>query len=51
MAQVQVEPSKGDQDEKEKRMAKYPPAAEGIPKNKYSHRFINDVGEERAYDQ
>ena len=45
---VQVKSGKGDEDEKEKGMAKYPAVAKGISKKELTYGFINDVGEKRA---
>jgi len=45
---VQVKSGKGDEDEKEEGMAKYPAIAKGISKKELTYGFINDVGEKRA---
>ena len=43
-APVEAQPSKGDNNKKEKRMAKYPAVAEGLPEEEIPDGFINDVG-------
>ena len=48
---VEVKPGKGDEDEKEDRVAKYPAVAEGVSEEELPYGFINDVGEKRAYEQ
>ena len=45
---VEVIPGKGDNDEKEESVAKYPAIAEGISEEELPYGFINDVGEKRA---
>ena len=51
MALIEIEPSQGNQDEKEKGMAKYPAMAEGPFEEEQSYGFINNVREKRAYQK
>ncbi len=48
---VEIDSSNSHQDEKKKRMAKYPTITEGLPKEALPYRFINDVGHKGAYKE
>jgi hypothetical protein len=50
-ASVEVKPENADEDEKRKRVAKYPPIAESISKEEVPHEFINNVGKKGADEQ
>ena len=51
MAAVEIKPGKGNENEKQEGMAKYPAAAEGMAEEDMSQRFINYVGKKRANEQ
>jgi len=51
IAPIKVKSSKGNEQKKKKRMAKYPAAAEGISEEEHPHRLIYDIGEKRADEQ
>ena len=48
---VEIIPGKGDEDEKEERVAKYTAVTEGLSEEEPPYRFINDIGEKRAYEE
>ena len=50
-APIEVEPSKGNNNEEKKCVAKYPAVTEGLPEEEMPDGFINDVGEKWAYEQ
>ena len=50
MAAMEVKSCEGDEQEKDKRMAKHPATAQAISKEECPHRLIYDIGEKRAYE-
>lgn len=43
MTPIKVKPSNSDQDEKKKRMAKYPATTKGLSEEEMPYRFINNI--------